>query len=152
MFQHDKEHWYWSAYLGNTEASVLYKHGTEYQQQMPADRKIKVYNYHTKQLKHKIEEGVLINNARGGELLNFKSEMTRVGKIPRLVIMVGDKEVHNSISEHKQVEPDTPESSPEVVPTSVGRSSKKIHTVGKRLVHKLISDDDDLKSCKEEER
>ena len=52
----------------------------------------------------------------GGELLNSKLEMTRGGKIPRLVIMVGNKEVHNSLSERKQVEPDTPESSPEFVP------------------------------------
>ena len=60
---------------------------------------------------YQIEEGVLINNARGGELLNSKLEMTRGGKIPCLVIMVADKEVHNSVSERKQVEPDTPESS-----------------------------------------
>ena len=35
--------------------------------------------------------------------------------------MVGDKEVHNICSERKQVEPDTPESSPEIVSMSVGR-------------------------------
>ena len=35
---------------------------------------------------------MLINNARGDELLNSKSEITRGGKIPRLVVMVGDKE------------------------------------------------------------
>ena len=54
--------------------------------------------------------------------------------------MVRDTEVHNIVSEHKQVETDTPESSPEFVPMSVGRSSKIIHTGGKRLVQTLISD------------
>ena len=41
--------------------------------------------------------------------------MTRGGKIPRIVFMVGDREVHNICSEIKQVEPDTPESSVEIV-------------------------------------
>ena len=82
---------------------------------MLVEWKIKIYNYHTKPLRRRIE-GVLINNARGGELLNSKSKITRGGKIPRLVFMVGDKEVHNSVSEHKQVEPDTPESRTEFVP------------------------------------
>ena len=53
--------------------------------------------------------------------------------------MVGDKEVHNICSEIKHVKPDTPESSPEIVPMSVGRSSKII-PAGKRLVQTLISD------------
>ena len=64
---------------------------------------MKVYNYHSKPLRRQIKEGVLINNARGGEILNSKSEMTRGGKIPRLVIMVGDKEIHNDCSERKRV-------------------------------------------------
>ena len=48
---------------------------------------------------------------QGGGLLNSTSEMSRGGKIPCLVIMVGDKKVHNIFSERKQVEPYTPESS-----------------------------------------
>ena len=78
LFQRSKEHW--SAYLGKTEASDLHKHETEHHQQMPAERKIKVNNYHTKPLRQQIEESVLINNARGGQLLNSKSEMTRAEK------------------------------------------------------------------------
>ena len=101
-----------SPYLGfifasKSEASVLHKHESEHHQNAPAEWKMKVYNYHSKPLRRQIEEGVLINNARGGELLNSKSEMTRGGKIPRLVIMVGDKEVHNVCSERKQVEAHT---------------------------------------------
>ena len=64
---------------------------------------MKVYNYHTKPLRRQIE-GILINNARGGELLNSKEEMTRRGKIPCLVIMVGEKEIHNNVGERKTVE------------------------------------------------
>ena len=54
--------------------------------------------------------------------------------------MVGDKEFHNSVSELKQVEPDTSESSPEFEPMSVGHMSKIIPSGGKRLVQTLISD------------
>ena len=52
---------------------------------------MKVYNYHSKPLRRQIEKGVLINNTRGGELLNSKSERKRGGKIPRHVIIVGTK-------------------------------------------------------------
>ena len=79
MFQRGKEHW--SAYIGKSDSSVLHKHETEHHQNMLAEWKMKVYNYHTKPLRRQIEEGVLINIARGGELLNSKSEMTREGKI-----------------------------------------------------------------------
>ena len=65
--------------------------------------------------------------------------MTRGGKKHRLVIMVGDKEVHNICSERRQVEPDTLESSPEIVPVSVGRNIMII-PAGKRMVQTLISD------------
>ena len=92
LFQSGKEHWV--AYVGKSDASVLHKHETEHHQNVPADWKMKVYNYHKKPLRRQIEEGVLINDTRGVELLNFKSEMTRGGKIPHLVIMVGDKEIH----------------------------------------------------------
>ena len=65
--------------------------------------------------------------------------MTRGGKIPRLVIMVGDKEVHNICSERTQVDPDTFRSSPEIVTVSVGRNSKII-PAGKRMVQTLVSE------------
>ena len=65
--------------------------------------------------------------------------MTRGGKIPCLVIMVGDKEVHNVCSERKQVEAHTHESSPEIVPECVGRKSKIIPG-GKRQTQPLISE------------
>ena len=120
LFQLSKEHW--AAYVGQSEASVLHKHESEHHQNVPAEWRMKVYNYHSKPLRRQIEEGVLINNARGGELLNSKSEMTRGGKIP-LVIMVRDKEIHNNVGERKQVESDTQESSPEVIPVCVGRNS-----------------------------
>ena len=95
LFQGGKEHW--SAYFGKNEASVLHKHETKHHQQLPADWKIKVYNYHIKPLRRQIDQ-----QYKG---LNFliQSEMSRGGKIPHLVIMVGDKEVHNSVSERKQV-------------------------------------------------
>ena len=105
LFQRGKEHW--AAYASKSEASVLHKHESEHHPHAPAEWKMKVYNYHSKPLRRQIEEGVLINNARGGELLNSKSEMTRGGKIPRLVIMVGDKEVHNNCGERRQVEAHT---------------------------------------------
>ena len=57
--------------------------------------------------------------------------MTGGGKIPCIVSMVGDKEVHNICSERRQVE-----SSPEM---SLGRNSKII-PAGKRMVQTLISD------------
>ena len=76
-----------------------------------------------------------------GKLLNSKSEMTRGGKIPRMVIMVGDKEVHNVCSERKQVEAHTHiESSPEIVPECVGRKSKMSIPGGKRQTQPLISE------------
>ena len=78
----------------------------------------------------------MINNAKGR---NSRSEMTRGGKIPRLVIMVGDKEVHNICSERRQEDPDTFESSPEIVTVSVGCNSK-IVSAGKRMVQTLISE------------
>ena len=138
MFKCGKEHW--AAYASKSEASVLHKHESEHHQNAPAEWKMKVYNYHSKPLRRQIEEGVLINNARGGELLNSKSEMTRGGKIPRLVIMVGDKEVHNVCSERKQVEAHTHiESSPEIVPECVGRKSKMIIPGVKRQTQPLIS-------------
>ena len=49
--------------------------------------------------------------------------------------MIGDKKVHNCLRERTQVEPDTPESSPEFVPCS-----NIIPSGGKRLVQTLISD------------
>ena len=90
LFQRGKEHW--AAYASKSEASVLHKHESEHHQNVPAEWRMKVYNYHSKPLRRQIEEGVLINNARGGEILNSKSEMTRGWKRPRLVIMVRDKE------------------------------------------------------------
>ena len=72
--------------------------------------------------------------------MNSKSEMTRGGKIPRLVIMVVDKKVHNNVGERKPVESNTQESSPEVVPVCVGRNSTIIPSGGKRQVQPLISD------------
>ena len=138
LFQRGKEHW--AAYASKSEASVLHKHESEHHQNAPAEWKMKVYNYHSKPLRRQIEEGVLINNARGGELLNSKSEMTRGEKIPRLVIMVGDKEVHNVCSERKRVEAHTHESSPEIVPECVGRKSKMIIPGVKRQTQPLISE------------
>ena len=125
-----------------SEASVLHKHESEHHPHAPAEWKMKVYNYHSKPLRRQIEEGVLINNARGGELLNSKSEMTRGGKIPRLVIMVGDKEVHNDCGERRQVEAHTHiESSPVIVTKSVGRKSKMIIPgVKRQSTQPLISD------------
>ena len=91
----NKSHFMYSVtWSGNRSMNII---ETEQHKQMPAESKIKVYNYHTKPLRPQIEDGVLINNARCGELLNSRSEMTRGGEIPRLVIMVGDKEVHNSV-------------------------------------------------------
>ena len=66
--------------------------------------------------------------------------MTRGGKIPRLIIMGGDKEVHNNIGERKPVVCNTQEYSPEVEPVSVGHNSKIIPSGGKILVKKIISD------------
>ena len=80
----------------------------------------------------------MINNAMGGELLNSKSEMKRGGKIPQLVIMVGDNEVHINFSERTPVQPDTLEYSPEIVPDSFRRQSTIIPS-GKRMVPPLIS-------------
>ena len=54
--------------------------------------------------------------------------------------MVGDKEVHNNVGECKQVEYNTQDSSPEVVPMCVGHNSKIIPSGGKRQVQPLISD------------
>ena len=78
-----------------------------------------MYNYPTKPLRRQITEGVLINNAMRGGLLNSKSEMTSGGEIPHFVIMVGDKEVHSNCSERTPVQPDTLEYSPEIVPDSL---------------------------------
>ena len=72
------------------------------------------------------------------EITNSKSKMTRGGKIPRLVIMVGDKEVHSNCSERTPVQPDTLEYSPEIVPDSFRRQSTIIPS-GKRMVPPLIS-------------
>ena len=77
--------------MGQSEASVLHKHESEHHQNVPAEWRMKVYNYHSKPLRRQIEEGVLINNARGGELLNSKKEMTSGGKIPNLVSWLGTK-------------------------------------------------------------
>ena len=93
LFQRGKKHW--STYVGKIGASVLHKDETEHHQQMSAEGGKKVSNYHNKPLRRQIEEGVRINNAMGGELLNSKSKMTRGGKIPCLVIMFGEKEVYN---------------------------------------------------------
>ena len=76
---------------------------------------------------------------QGGGLLNSKSELTRGGKIPSLVIMVEDKEVHSNCSERRRVKPDTFEYSPEIVPVIVGRNSMII-PAGKMMVQPLISD------------
>ena len=61
--------------------------------------------------------------------------MTRGGKIPHLVIMVGD-----NVGECKTVESNTQESSPEVLPVCVGRKCTMIPSGGKRQVQPLISD------------
>ena len=90
LYQRGKEHW--SDYLSESDKSSLFKHSSSAHPKSPPEWKIKVFNYHEKPLRRQVEEGILINNARGDELLNSKSEITRGGKIPRLVVMVGDKE------------------------------------------------------------
>ena len=94
LYQRGKEHW--SDYLSESDKSSLHKHSSSAHPDCKPEWKIKVYNYHQKPLRRQVEEGVLINNANGNELLNSKSEITRGGKIPRLVVMVGDKESGNS--------------------------------------------------------
>merc|ERR1711940_49846 len=71
-------------------------------------------------------EGVLINNALEGELLNSKSEITRGGEIPRLVVMVGDKEYKGTDSKSHELDL---ESIPlETVSGTVKRASVKTVT------------------------
>jgi hypothetical protein len=124
LYQRGKEHW--SAYLSESDKSALHKHGSLEHPQTPPDWKIKVYNYHQRPLRRQVEEGVLINNALEGELLNSKSEITRGGKIPRLVVMVGDRESKGTDSDkHK---PD-PESTPlDTVSETVKRAAVKTVT------------------------
>ena len=59
---------------------MLQKHESEHFHTVP-HRKIKVYNYHQKLMRPQIKEGVLINNAKGVEFLNSKSEITRGAKL-----------------------------------------------------------------------
>ena len=73
----------------------------------PWQLRIEVYNYYNKPLRRQIEEGVLFNIATREELLNSKSEITSGGEIPRLVIMVGDKEISSNCSKRLPVQPDT---------------------------------------------
>ena len=106
LYQRGKEHW--SAYLSESDKSALHKHCLLDHPQISPDWKIKVYNYHQRPLRRQIEEGVLINNALEGELLNSKSEITRGGKIPRLVVMVGDKESKGTDSDKHKLDPESP--------------------------------------------
>jgi hypothetical protein len=55
----------------------------------------------------------------GGGILNSKSEITRGGKIPRLVIMVGDKLIGEPSISNPESEPDS-YSSPDTVESSLG--------------------------------
>ena len=66
-----------------------------------------MYKYHQRPLRRQLEEGVLINNALKGELLNSKSEITRGGEIPRLVVMVGDRESKGTDSDKHKLDPES---------------------------------------------
>jgi hypothetical protein len=124
LYQRGKEHL--SAYLSESDKSALHKHSLLEHPQSPPDWKIKVHNYHQRPLRRQVEEGVLINNALEGELLNSKSEITRGGKIPRLVVMVGDKESKGTDSKSHELDL---ESIPlETVSGTVKRASVKTVT------------------------
>ena len=100
LYQRRKEHW--STYLEKSDKSALCKHKLlEHPENLP-DWKIKVYDHQQRPRRRQVDEGVLINNALVGELINSTSEITRGGEIPRLVITLGEKEYKGTDSDKQR--------------------------------------------------